>query len=84
MSDQPTEPTNLVLELLRAIRADTASIRHTLSEHGHRLARLELGQAALRRDQASDAEAGALAGVRVDDLAKRVERIEARLGLRDA
>ena len=80
MSD---EPTNLVLELLRAIRADTAAIRRTQAEHGHRLTRLELGQAATRRDQASDAEAAALASVRVDGLNERLERVEARLGLRE-
>ena len=80
MSDQPE---NLVLELLRAIRADTSAIRQTLTEHGHRLARLEIGQARVRRDQASDAEAGALTGVRVDGLTERLERIEARLGLLD-
>ncbi len=80
MSD---EPTNLVLELLRAIRADTTAIRRTQADHGHRLARLELGQAAMRRDQGSDAEANALASVRVDGLSERLERIEARLGLLD-
>ncbi len=80
----PDEPDNLVLELLRAIRADTASIRRIQTEHGHRLARLELGQVALRRDQVSDAEASALAGVRIDGLADRLEQVETRLGLRDA
>ena len=80
----PDEVDNLVLELLRAIRADTAAIRRQQVEHGHRLARLELGQAAMRRDQAGDAEASAHAGVRVDELADRLERVETRLGLRDA
>ncbi|MGV3549695.1 hypothetical protein [Rhizobium sp.] len=50
------ETTNLVLEHLRAIRADVHEIKTVQKDHGHRLTRLELGVAALRRDQAGDAE----------------------------
>jgi hypothetical protein len=52
MSDQPD---NLVLEILRSIRADIYDIRETLREHGHRLNRIEIGVSSLRRDQGRDA-----------------------------
>jgi hypothetical protein len=60
------DATNLVLKHLRAIRSDV----HEQREHGHRLSRLEIGVAALRRDQASDAE-------------NTIERIERRLEILD-
>ncbi|MCB8874214.1 hypothetical protein [Acidisoma silvae] len=81
MSDAPD---NLVLELLRAIRAENARTNEILTEHGHRLARIEIGMAGLRRDQASDAEAVALMGLRFDRVDERLDRIERRLGLIEA
>ena len=48
------DPSNLVLEHLRAIRSDVHEIKTVQREHGHRLTRLEIGVAALRRDQASE------------------------------
>ncbi|HEX8444217.1 MAG TPA: hypothetical protein VF631_11285 [Allosphingosinicella sp.] len=52
------EPTNLVLEHLRAIRVDLAAVREVQGEHGLRLTELAVGIAGLRRDQAHDAEIG--------------------------
>ena len=39
---------NLVLEHLRAIRADVREIKATMIEHGHILTRMEIGVEALR------------------------------------
>lgn len=81
MSD---EPINLVLEHLKAIRADLAVQRDILSEHGERLNRIEVGVSRLRRDQAQDAETVAHMEVRLDRLRDDVERIKRRLDLREA
>ena len=43
------EPTNLVLEHLRAIRASQARMAQTLTEHGERLTAIELAVTGLRR-----------------------------------
>jgi hypothetical protein len=40
------DTTNLVLEHLRAMRADIHEIKETLREHGHRLTRIEASIAA--------------------------------------
>lgn len=77
------EATNLVLEHLRAIRSDVHEIKTVQQEHGHRLTRLEIGIAALRRDQASDAENVAHLGARVDHLTEEVSRIKRRLDIID-
>ncbi|MBS0561224.1 MAG: hypothetical protein JSR21_14350 [Proteobacteria bacterium] len=74
---------NLVLELLRAIRADTEATRRTVTEHGARLAAIELGVARLRREVAGDAEIAAEQGGRLDAMSQRIERIERRQELRD-
>ena len=81
MSDDPTD---LVLEPLRAIRSDLSDVRETLREHGHRVNRIELGLAGLRRDQALDAEQSAHVEARLDRLGERIGRIEERLDLKDA
>jgi hypothetical protein len=44
---------NLVLEHLRAIRTDVASIKDDVREVKHRLTRLEGAVAGLKRDQAA-------------------------------
>jgi hypothetical protein len=44
------EPDNLVLELLRGIRADLAGQRTISSEHGVRLTEIASAVAGLRRD----------------------------------
>lgn len=46
-----TEPINLVLEMLRAMRGDMSAIRDTQTEHGMRLNELARGIAIIRRDQ---------------------------------
>lgn len=74
---------NLVLEHLRAIRADIARMERKQDEAITRLGRLELAVAGLRRDVAHTDEAAAEQNVRIDHLAERVERIERRLELRE-
>ncbi len=46
---------NLVLEHLRAVRTDLRDMREVLHEQGHRLTRIELGLASLRRDNGASA-----------------------------
>ncbi len=65
---------NLVLEQLRAIRADLRSLREDTRDIKARLSSIETYNAALHSDQARSS-------VRFDDLAARVERLEARAGL---
>jgi septal ring factor EnvC (AmiA/AmiB activator) len=72
---------NLVLEHLRAIRADIARMERKQDETITRLGRLELAVASLRRDAAHTDELAADQGVRIDHLAERVDRIERRLEL---
>ncbi len=75
------EPDHIVLEFLRAIRADLAGQRTILSEHGVRLTEIASAVAGLRRDQALDAESAAHLAARVDRLRDEVERIKRRLDL---
>jgi hypothetical protein len=77
------DSTNLVLEHLRAVRADLRDMRDTLSEHGHRLTRIEIGLAGLRRDNRADAAGVAETGLRLDRLAGKVQQIERRLEILD-
>jgi len=72
---------NLLLEHLKVIRADIASIKADLKENTHRLGRVELAIAGLRRDLAHYEEGSAEQGLRMDRLAERIERIENRLDL---
>ncbi|SIQ29496.1 hypothetical protein SAMN05880561_102618 [Rhizobium sp. RU33A] len=74
---------NLVLEHLRAIRADLRGMRDTRQEQGQRLTRMEIGLAGLRRDQGADVGGVAEMGVRLDRLVEQVRRIEHRLDLAD-
>lgn len=78
-----TEPENLVLELLRAIRADIGDLRHGQQELLMRVGRVESGIAGIRRDQGSDAEATAHVQAQVDRMRERLERIERRLDIID-
>jgi hypothetical protein len=77
------DPANLVLEHLRAIRADVHEIKTVQKEHGHRLTRLEIGVAGLRREQAGDAENVAYMEARMDKLHDEIERIKRRLEIID-
>lgn len=72
---------SLVLEQIKAIRADLAAVRDDLRELTHRTGRLELAIAGLRRDQAHFDESHAETSVRMDRLNERIERIERRLEL---
>ena len=74
---------NLVLEHLRAIRG-------TLDHHGRLLGELTIrageiacSVAAVRRDQAHDAEMATHLAVRVDRLDEEIQRIKRRLELTD-
>lgn len=67
---------SLVLEHLRAIRA-------TLATHGERLDRIEVRLSSLEQYQALFHTDLATANVHLDQIARRVERIERRLELSD-
>jgi hypothetical protein len=75
---------NLVLDHLRALRADVTDMRQTLKEHGIRLTEIAGSVAGLRRDQALDAEANAHLAARFDRLREDVDRIKRRLDLTDS
>lgn len=75
---------NLVLEQLRALRADVASVKEDTREIKTRLAVVESGIASLRRDSGDFATSIAAQHLSYDRLAERVERIERRLDLSDA
>lgn len=77
------DPGNLVLEHLCAIRADVHEIKTVQKEHGHRLTRLEIGVAGLRREQAGDAENVAYMEAGMDKLHDEIERIKRRLEIID-
>jgi hypothetical protein len=69
--------TDMVLELLRLMRADISEIKSDIREIKARLASLESYIATLHGDQARTA-------IKVDDLTERVERLEKRAGLIEA
>ena len=72
---------NLVLEHLRAIRADIGMMKDDIREVKQRLTSLESGVAALRRDNAHLYGDMADQQSRYDRLSERVERIERRLDI---
>ena len=72
---------NLLLEHLKAIRADIGTIKMDLKENTTRLGRIEVAVAGLRRDIAHNEEATAEQSLLIDRIADRVERIEKRLEL---
>ena len=78
-----TATENLVLEMLRAIRSDLASVRETLREHSVRFSELNGAVAGLRRDSAGDAEVTAHLTARFDRLRDDVDRIKRRLEIAD-
>jgi septal ring factor EnvC (AmiA/AmiB activator) len=75
---------NLVLEQLRALRTDIASVKDDTREIKTRLAVLESGVASLRRDSGDFATSIAAQHLSYDRLSERIERIERRLDLADA
>ena len=72
---------NLMLEHLKAIRADISVIKSDIKEHTHRLGRIEVSISGLRRDMALSDETTAEQSVRMDRMNDRIERIERRLEL---
>ncbi|MGD9885821.1 MAG: hypothetical protein AB7F22_20050 [Reyranella sp.] len=78
------DPINLVLEHLRALRADLGSVRETQMEHGMKLNRLEESLAGVKRDIALHAEHLAHIEVRLDQIRGRLGLIERRLELTEA
>ena len=75
---------NLLLEHLRAIRTDIASITEDTREIKSRLTVVESGVASLRRDNGDFATSIAAQHQSYDRLTDRIERIERRLDLADA
>jgi cob(I)alamin adenosyltransferase len=76
------DATNLVLEHLRSMRGDMHEMKEMLRDHGHRLSRIEISIASLRREQASDENVAHLEA-RIDHLADEVTRIKRRLDIID-
>jgi hypothetical protein len=77
-----TDPTeNLVLELLRSIRADISSIKDDVREVKGRVTDLEVGQATILKHVAHLAGANAEQHSRNDRILERIERLEKRLEL---
>ncbi|MER2527518.1 MAG: hypothetical protein ABTR07_06290 [Candidatus Competibacter denitrificans] len=74
---------NLILEHLRAIRADIVGIKEDVREIKQRLTSLEAAVAGLRRDNANLYGDVIDQHARYDRLAERIERIERRLDLAD-
>jgi septal ring factor EnvC (AmiA/AmiB activator) len=72
---------NLLLEHLKAIRADVASLKADLKEAIVRMGRVEVSLSGLRRDMAHADEGLAEQSVRIDRISERIERIERRLDL---
>lgn len=75
------ETQNLVLELLRAIRADIASVKEDTREIKSRVTSLEHGMLSVRREVTSNYADIVDAQERHDRLVTRIERIEKRLEL---
>ena len=70
---------NLVLEQLRLIRADQASMKTELREVKNLLATLEAGQGSLLQHLGHQSSAIAQLQLSFDRIGERVERIERRL-----
>ncbi|THD11998.1 hypothetical protein [Metallibacterium scheffleri] len=74
---------NLILELLRVMRADITSIKDGMREVKGRLTSLEAAIAALRRDHLGAQEDVYRQQAAIDRLAERMDRVEKRLELQD-
>ena len=77
------DPTKIVLEHLRDMRGDMHEMKDMLREHGHRLTRIKISIASLRRDQASDAGNVAHLEARIDQITDEISRIKYRLDIID-
>ena len=71
------ETENLVLEILKKIQSDLAYVRQDVGDLKLRNASIENHLASLHLDMVQ-------LGARIDTLARRIERVETRLGLADA
>jgi hypothetical protein len=78
------DPEDLTFAWMRRLDSKFDQMLQTLTEHGHRLARIALGLARSRGEQASDAEAVAILSTSIDRLREEVDRIKRRLDLSDA
>jgi hypothetical protein len=78
------DPENRTLAWMRGLDGKIDQVLQTQSAHGYRLARIELGLARSRGEQASDAEAVAILLTSIDRLREEVDRIKRRLDLSDA
>lgn len=65
---------NLIIEHLRAMRADIASIKDDVREIKTRITHVEAGIASLKRDNAHQYDESAAANARFDRLAERIEK----------
>jgi septal ring factor EnvC (AmiA/AmiB activator) len=72
---------NLILELLRGMRAGHDRMEHELREIKNRVTSLKSGVAGLRRDSAHDNDKIVNQQIGLDHLSERIERIEKRLEL---
>ena len=72
---------NLILEHLRALRADSAGIREDIQEIKQRLTGLEVAVGSIKRDLGDLYTENASQHIRYDRLAARIEKIERRLEL---
>jgi uncharacterized protein (UPF0335 family) len=77
------EPTNLVLEHLRALRASVQTLHEDNREIKTRLNEVYSAVVSVRRDQVNDAETVHRQQTTIDRLSERIERIERRLDLRE-
>jgi hypothetical protein len=72
---------NLVLEHLRAIRADVGAVKEDVRELKNRLANLEAGQATMMQHLGHQASVSAAQHLSYDRIIERIEKIERRLDL---
>ncbi|GHT96299.1 hypothetical protein AGMMS49545_20910 [Betaproteobacteria bacterium] len=72
---------HIIIEHLKALRAEVASIKDDLKENTLRLGRIELAVAGTHREIAYTEETTAEQSLRIDRLVNRIERIESRLEL---
>ena len=72
---------NIILEHLRAMRADISGIRDDMSEVKQRLTGLEVAVGGIKRDAGDLYTENASQHIRYDRLAARIEKIERRLEL---
>ena len=68
---------NIILEHLRALRADVGDVKNDMRDVKARVASIESYIATLHTDQARTS-------VKLDDIVQRVERLEKRAGLVEA